>query len=167
MIPIPATFRNWRSSLPFDEISIGYGGVRLVALAELEESQIGYSESLEGKDLCTGAPGDWRSNWLVIGEETCTGDPLILDTSSEALAVFAATHGQGKWDPYPVAVSLEGLSAAINAIAQVSYGRENPVALERNPLIQEERDGALSVIGAANPGVDLEYWELLLAIDDA
>lgn len=85
--------------MPFDEISLGFGGIRLVALAELKDSQIGYSESLEGKDLCTGAPGDWRSDWVVIGEDTCVGDPLILDTSSEVLAVFTAMHGQGQWDP--------------------------------------------------------------------
>lgn len=167
MISIPATFRNWRALLPFDEISLGFGGIRLVALAELKDSQIGYSESLEGKDLCTGAPGDWRSDWVVIGEDTCVGDPLILDTSSEVLAVFTAMHGQGQWDPYPVAASLEGFNAALHAIVRLSHGRENPVALERNPIAQEERDRALSVIGAANPGVDLQYWDLLLGSDDA
>jgi hypothetical protein len=141
MISIPETFRIWRAALPFDEISIGFGGIRLLTLAELKEPQIGYRESLEGNDLCTGAPGDWRSDWVVIGEDTCVGDPLILDASSKALAVLTVMHGQGQWDPYPVAASLDGFNAALQAIVRVSYGRENPVALERNPIVQEERDG--------------------------
>jgi hypothetical protein len=97
MISIPETFRIWRAALPFDEISIGFGGIRLLTLAELKEPQIGYRESLEGNDLCTGAPGDWRSDWVVIGEDTCVGDPLVLDASSKALAVLTAMHGQGQW----------------------------------------------------------------------
>ncbi|MCZ4312211.1 hypothetical protein O4H66_02240 [Comamonadaceae bacterium G21597-S1] len=167
MTLVPASFRHWRAALRFDEISLGFGGVRLATLVELEAFQIGYSMSLDGTNLCSDAPGYWRSTWLAIGEETSGGDPLILDTSSKALAVLTARHGLGQWDPYPVATSLAALDAALNVLAQTSRGRENPVALERNPMTEEERELALSVIGAANPGIDLQYWDLLLTRDDA
>lgn len=162
MTEIPASYRQWLQALPFEEISIGVGGLRFASLDELNELQIGYSSPPDGSTFCTGEAGAWQEHWVVIGQDTCLGDPVILDTSKEPIAVYTAMHGAGEWDPVPIAGSLEGLSVALDIVKNLSVGREHPVALEANPISQVERNRALSRIAAANPGIDLSFWALQL-----
>src|SRR5262249_16007758 len=58
------------------EVSFRCGGIKLLNLAELEDGQIGYSVTPDGKSLCSGEAGAWDPNWLVIGHETACGDPI-------------------------------------------------------------------------------------------
>jgi hypothetical protein len=70
--------------------------------------------------------------------------------------------GRGRWDPKPVAVSLEAFERALAAIMAVAKHREYPALLENNPLTQPEKEGVLATIKHDNPEMDLSYWEAIL-----
>jgi hypothetical protein len=160
---IPPEYPLWLEALGFREVSFGYSGLELFALEELGEGQTGYSKSPEGRSLCDDGPGSWKPEWLVIGHDTLVGDPIILDTASSTLRVTTAMHGEGSWDPYPIASSLPAFANALRIIRQYSEGREYPVALEQNPLPPEDRRRALKLIQDANDAeITLEFWELIL-----
>ena len=104
---IPTRYLALISSLPATEVGFGAGGIRLFTGAEMEEGQVGYSVAPRGLSLCGGPSGKWKPSWLVIGYETGVGDPVFVDISDPRLAVLTAMHGEGAWDPKPVAVSIE------------------------------------------------------------
>jgi len=156
---VPPAYAQWRSTLGFDEVSYGVGGIRIIPLEELDAFQVGYSRSPSGQ-LLHGAEGGWRKEWIAIGHETATGDPIILDV--DTMRVITAPHGEGTWNPKAIAVSLEGFGIALRTFRRLAVGRENPVQLEANPLPVEERKAALSGIAEANPQVDLFFWDLQL-----
>lgn len=165
MTRVPQAYEAWRLELGFDEISYGAGGVYLEHVDGLKEAQVGYSVSPEGKSFCTGQPGDWLESWLVIGHDTLVGDPVFVDTSVADLPVLTAMHGSGTWDPTCIAVSLESFGTAFKEVRRLSKGRENPVELEKHPLPAAERSAALAKIEAANPGADIQFWELLISVE--
>jgi hypothetical protein len=136
------------------EVSYGFGGIELIDAADLEAAQEGYTG--EG----------WNDSWLVIGRDTLEGDPLFTDLDDPQLPVYTAMHGEGEWDPDPVATTLDAFFAALTALAAIAEGREFPVALDENPLSEDERTQFLQAVGAANPGIDLSYWEQTIAADD-
>src|SRR5215467_366979 len=100
---IPPNYPQWLESLGFSEVCFGYTGLKLFSLDELEGSQIGYSISAEGNSFCDGLPGAWKSEWIAIGRDTLCGDPIILNTARPELPVMTAIHGEGSWDPSPIA----------------------------------------------------------------
>jgi hypothetical protein len=162
---VPAEYATWVSGLGFTELSFGYGGVKIFTFAELEESQVGYSRSPSGESFCDGQPGSWRPEWVVIGYETSLGDPIILDTAAADLQVKTALHGEGSWDPFPIARSLNSFGEALKAVQAASVDREYPVALENNPLPEEQGRAILESIRKANGDqINMEFWELLLEI---
>ena len=162
---IPPEYYAWREALGFEEISFGCSGVRLFPLAELDDGQIGYSHSQEGQSFCDGAEGSWKPEWIAIGYDTGLGDPFILDTSSPTLCIMTAMHGEGAWEPYPIARSLEAFAATLRTLKEISVGREYPVALENNPLLAAEKDRVLQLIRSANDDeVDVDFWEALLGV---
>jgi hypothetical protein len=144
------------------KVSFGCATIHVDRPPELKSGQVGYSISPTGESLVGDKDGDWRSTWLVIGyDETC-GDPIFIDRSKEGYPVYTATIGKGRWDPVPIAVSLQAFGQALSAIATVAKGRENPVALEQNPLPESERDRALAAIRQHNPQIGLNFWHTLL-----
>jgi len=51
----------------------------------------------------------------------------------------------------------------LKEIKRASTGREYPVALENNPLPDEERDRILDMIRTASgDGINLEFWRLIM-----
>ena len=61
---LPPEYTRWLNALGFDEISFGCGGVKLFSVDEMDEAQVGYSRSAEGKSFCDGKPGSWRPEWI-------------------------------------------------------------------------------------------------------
>jgi hypothetical protein len=159
---MPNAYRQFRDEVPFDEINFGFSGIELFPLEAIESEQVGYSIDPTGKSLCTGEPGSWESAWIVIGRDSCLGDPIILDSASPGYTVLTSAHGEGEWDLSPISVSLSAFQVSLQVVAQIASGRESPMALENNPLPDELRDAALSSISAVNPGIDLYFWELFL-----
>ncbi|HXA50768.1 MAG TPA: hypothetical protein VNV86_10710 [Candidatus Acidoferrum sp.] len=146
-------------------VSFGHGSVCLWPPSELRRRQIGYSIGPDTRSLCGDGDGDWRTTWLVIGFEGECGDPVFIDTATPGYPVYTAWHGEGRWDPKPVAVSLCGLREALASVARAAKGRESPVALEQNPISAAERDTVLREIQQHNPDIDLSFWALMLGDD--
>ena len=148
------------------EVSFGYETIRVYQGVELESLQVGYSVKQTGESLVGEGDGDWLKKWVVIGYEELCGDPIFIDTSIERFPVYTAAHGEGRWDPRPVAFSLEGFGKALSILAEAAIGREGANALETNPLTQSEKESILAAIRYENPGIDLEFWEIVISSKD-
>ena len=94
MIDIPESYSLRRAALRFDDVANGVGGIKLGQVGELDAAQTGYSVDTAGRSLVGNGPGDWSSDWIVIGFETACGDPLFL-SAKPPHPVFMAMHGQG------------------------------------------------------------------------
>lgn len=141
------------------DLCIGYSGITFLKVEELNKGQIGYSRNEDGNSFIDGQEGYWREEWLVIGQDELLGDPIFVDTKSEALTVFSAIHGEGKWEPYIVAHSFSNFINIIEHLKIISENRENPVALESNPLSIHESEQFLYNIKHNNPFADIQYWK--------
>jgi hypothetical protein len=140
------------------EVSLGYQTIRLYRAPGVQALQIGYSVRPAGEPL----ESDWRKEWVVVGYEECCGDPIFIDSSASGFPVYTAIRGEGTWEAIQIAVSLEAFGHALSAVAEVAKGRENPGALENNPLTLSEKQATIAAIKRHNPGVNLEFWEAVL-----
>lgn len=155
-------YKELLNTLAIPAVSLGYTAVRVHGVDELEEAQIGYSIDPSGPSLVDGEPGSWQRQWVVIGYEDGCGDPIFIDAETESFPVYTAMHGKGNWEPNLIATGLLNFAAAMREIATVAKGRENPVALEANPIASLERGNVLDRIQRQNPGIDLTFWETWL-----
>jgi len=144
------------------EVSFGYETIHVLKSPELKSHQIGYSIGPTGKSLTGHRAGDWLEQWVAIGYEDLCGDPIFIDTLAPGFPVFTAIHGEGRWEPKQIADSLEQFGRVLSIIANLAKGRENPVALEENPLSQSEKENAITVIQRDNPRSSIEFWAILL-----
>jgi hypothetical protein len=151
-------YHELRSQTDIDEVSFGYATVTLHAVDELDDAQIGYAVDPAGNPLVGRDAGDWQESWLVIGHEDLVGDPLFVDLSGAGFPVYTAAHGEGSWEANRVADSFSGLVSALRSVSSVAEGRDNPVALEGNPLPEDQRTRVLDEIAGANPSSSLEFW---------
>lgn len=71
-------------------IEKGMYEVNLYGVDVLEEKQIGYSVSNDGKSF-----EDWPSSYLVIADRMA--DPYCIDLRKENSKVYIANHGEGEW----------------------------------------------------------------------
>ncbi len=53
---LPPCYTSWLTQHGLHEISFGYGGIELFAFEGMDDAQIGYSRSAEGKSFCDGKP---------------------------------------------------------------------------------------------------------------
>ena len=155
-ITIPAAYRQMRADVPFDSVSLGYTTIDLYSFSALPEAQQGYGVVPKGGET------DWDAAWMVIGHEDVTGDPIFIDTNDEEFPVYTAGHGMGEWSPELIASSFRHFIDILEQVRRVAHGRETPVALERNPISETERDEILSIILRNNPDVSMDFWEVLL-----
>jgi hypothetical protein len=54
------------------------------------------------------------------------------------------------------------LRVALLSITEISRGRGNPVALETNPISEDERKRVLEGIQRHSPGIDLYFWAFMM-----
>ncbi|MGO9862331.1 MAG: hypothetical protein ACLPLR_01865 [Terriglobales bacterium] len=160
---LPPRYHEARAALRVEEVTYGCGGIKLFGAADIEQGQVGYSVAPDGKSLCSGNHGAWRPNWIVIGYETACGDPLFIDTDDAALPVLTAIHGEGAWEPQPVAISIDAFVRSLEEFARISEGRKNPVERGNNPLSEAERDKFLRRVEELN-GMQFksDFWAALL-----
>ena len=160
---LPPRYSEVRAGLQMNEVSYGCGGIRLFGPAEIEQGQVGYCVAPDGKSLCDPDNGGWRQNWTVIGYETACGDPIFIDTDDSALPVLTAVHGEGAWEPQPVAISIEAFARSFEEFARVSQGRSNPVDRDSNPLPGNEREAYLRRVAELNQKQFApDFWAVLL-----
>jgi hypothetical protein len=155
---VPERYIRMRNSVPFDAVSFGYLAVHLLKPGEIEGGQDGYP------DWAAAESGqDWKEEYLVIGHEDLAGDPLFIDTSDALFPVYTAVHGEGEWEPDMIACSFRDFAYFLTLIRQASAGRDNPTALESNPLSEEERARILGEI--ADTGISSTFWKDWLDAD--
>jgi hypothetical protein len=150
---------------PFPNLAFGASGILLVNAAELDKAQIGYGVSPTGELLAGYSVGDWNPHWLVIGHDELVGDPIFVDSSQTSLPVYTAMHGVGDWEPVRIGDSLESFFRAMQVVHSVAEGRETPVALENNPLSDDDRSRVLERIRDLNPTSESDFWASLLDED--
>lgn len=155
-------FKNFISKA--EDISLGYSEINIFKSENIEEEQIGYSVSENGKSLTGNKNGDWKKNWVVIATDNM-GDPIFVDIENHNLPVFIAEHGNGEWEENYIAISIENFSRILNDLKQLSIKRENPVQIEKNPISETEMEMFLSKTKDENKGMDVEYWEIFLEND--
>jgi hypothetical protein len=160
---IPETLLAFRSSLGFDRIEYGTGGVYLYRIDELTGAQVGYGVSSGGASLCGKRSGDWRESWIVIGHDLALGDPLFVDVSISGIPVLTAMHGEGTWEPIQISSSLEHYRSALTHFAEIAQGRENTVRIGQNPLSAKARKAAVRELCGSDPDADKAYWESVLS----
>ena len=153
--------------ISLEPVSFGWMAVRIRAPEEREEAQVGYSVDLDGKSLVGNEEGSWKENWVVIGNEDLTGNPIFVDAGIETYPVYTAVHGMGSWEPILIAGSIGGFAEALRAIAVLSEGRGNPEELKANALPSKERDEAIRKIRELDPSIDISFWEQWLAPYDS
>jgi hypothetical protein len=149
------------------DVSIGYNGIELYGAEEIGQNQIGYSISTDGVSLVGTREGDWKNEWLVIGRETCCGDPIFIDTSGPEFPVYTAADGEGSWNPYLISGSYIGLLRIIEQLVIVATGREYPTRMKDNPMTQKEYDKFLDQVGKLSGLQDIFFWALMISDEEA
>ncbi|MCP4177197.1 MAG: hypothetical protein GY756_05465 [bacterium] len=148
-------------TIPINEVSFGYHTIYLYDEKTIPSLQIGYSVDQSGKTLIDNKSGSWQENWLVIGHDEMTGDPIFIDTSDDVFPVYTAIHG-GDWEPSAISSSFDCFVSALFVINKYSKNRINPVELENNPIKDEEVKTALAEI---NDIIETDFWELIFEND--
>jgi hypothetical protein len=140
------------------DVSLAYNEINFIHPDNLDEEQIGYSFDSNGNSLIIGNDGDWQEEWLVIATDQL-GDPIIVDISSPKLTVLSTAHGEGSWEPFVIANSLESFKAIISVLHKIAKNRTNQVDLVNHPITDKERKDALKKIEKENSDVELCFWE--------
>jgi len=156
-IVIPSSYQQMRAALLLDRVSFGCMGVELYPVGKLPLAQRGY-----GVLPYVDEDSEWDPAWVVIGCEDLTGDPIFIDTEDEDFPIYTAEHGAGRWSPQLIAFSFQHFIAILRQVQRLARGRENPVALERNPISEAEREEVLAFIRRNNPDVSMDFWEFWL-----
>lgn len=159
MSPTPPELVAFLSSLPERAIPLGSGGISLLAPEDLAQGQTGYRTGAAGGLLIGQDEGAWQEDWLVIGHETASGDPLFASAVSPH-PVMTAMHEEGAWHASPVAPSLEAFGECLSLFREIARGRETPAALAAKPLGPLEAATYIAQIGSLLDGAPaaLDFW---------
>ncbi len=89
---VPERYAIVLAELSSLEVSYDVGGVELFPISSLEDKQVGYSRTPDGKSLVGQDSGAWKANWMVIGQETCCGDPIFIDVEDKRLSCRVSSN---------------------------------------------------------------------------
>ena len=153
-------FKNFISNA--ENVSIGYSEINIFKLKNIENEQIGYSVTANGKSLVGEKNGDWKKSWIVIATDNMD-DPIFVDIDKPNFPVFITEHGNGEWEENYIAISIENFSIILNDLKKLSIKRESPNKLEQNPITETELITFLSKTKEENKYMDVEYWKIFLA----
>ena len=143
---IPQRYSELRKKHTWPRVAI-----TVYELEEIEQRQVGYHCAEGGRGLV--GPGKWEPQWIVIGHDDLSGDPIFLDVSKSELPVFTAMHGQGSWEAELIAQSTTGFFASLKLVEDVQSG-----------LLT--RDSGLAKVAELNRenDVDMEFWAVLMEL---
>jgi hypothetical protein len=148
--------------IPARTISVGFSSFSFVEDQDLKSAQVGYSVDDQGNDLTGTPPERWSKDWVVIGCDGLVGDPIFVNSADPLYPVFNSAHGEGAWDPIPIADNFRSFCLTMRLLLDMSRNRDNPVAYEANPLSETEKQGILTKISLLNPQCELEFWRIWL-----
>jgi hypothetical protein len=129
-----------------EDISISVSDIHLYSRKEIQDAQKGYRVDEDGNYI-----EEWiGDNYIVIGCDSCCGDPIIADLSDEKLPVYSMFHDD--WSSLDkITDSFSSFIDILNKIKETDLSDENA----RNSLISD--------ITKIVPKEGVEYWEALLS----
>ena len=159
-------YADWRAAIDIDVVEYGGIGIQLYRADEVPEGQLGFAATSDGRSLIGSAPGDWRSEWVVIGRDTGCGDPVFASETAPH-PVFTAIHGQGYWQAKLVAPSLDTFAHCFRLFQRFAAGRCTPDEVNENPPTPEEQAKFLTVIRSLTDGDHdtLDFWAVQIDLD--
>ncbi|AGX44771.1 hypothetical protein [Clostridium saccharobutylicum] len=135
--------------------------IRIFALDDLENKQIGYSIDSDGNSLVSDEQGSWKSEWIVIGNEVLCGDPIIIDATKFGVPVSLLTHGMGDWtDGINLSESLDKFTNEIKSINNFIYKKAEQNIVPR--ITCRELDNLIENIIKDDKYGDADNWKSML-----
>ena len=143
MISIPSKIFERNIS----DIEVGVSDIHLFSKDEIEDAQIGYRIDDKGNKI-----EDWiGDNFVVIGIDSCNGDPIIVDINNEKLPVYSMFCDD--WETLQIITdSFKQFIEILNRIDATELSDE------------EEKDNLISEIIKEVPEEGEEYWEGLIQV---
>lgn len=142
MLKLPEKIFN----IDINDIEIGLSDIHIYGKYEIEEAQAGYRyNELTGETI-----EDWiGEEYIVIGNDSCCGDPIIVKINEEKLPIYSMFHDD--WSS--LQIIADSLEQFINILKK----------LDKTDLQnKEECNKALEVIKKAVPNNSFNYWESLI-----
>ena len=143
MIDIPSEIFD----ININDVEIGVSDIHLYSKNEIENAQIGYRVDDKGNSI-----KEWiGDNYIVIGNDSCCGDPIITDLSDDKLPVYSMFHDD--WNSLQqITTDFEQYIEILNKIDETDLSNEN----EKNELI--------SYIKKIVPEDGIEYWSSIIQV---
>lgn len=130
-----------------NDIEIGLSEIHLFNKDEIEEAQVGYSVDGDGNKI-----EEWiGDNYIVIGNDSCCGDPIIIDIRDDNLSVYSMFHDD--WGSLQkIADSFEQYLDILKKIDDIDLSDEM------------EKDKLISQLKNIVPSEGFDYWESIIQI---
>ena len=159
-LKIPLEYLEGLKELARTNIQLGYLGIHLFRRDEIEEGQVGYSIAPDGRSLSGSTDGDWKPNWVVIGNETGLGDPFFIDGESALSPVMTAMHGEGAWVPVIIAADFKGFFSILGRLVEIAQGGNWPVTKK------EKDEFLIEVENSKGQGASDKLWRVLIGLEE-
>ena len=128
-----------------NDIEIGVSEIHLYSREEINEAQIGYQIDSNGNEI-----KEWiGSNYVVIGNDSCCGDPIIAKIDEEELPVYSMFNDD--WS------SLELIANSFKQYISILERIDNTDLEDK-----DECKNILENIKNIVPSVSYDYWEVLI-----
>ena len=130
-----------------DDVEIGMSEIHLYSKDEIEDGQLGYRIDNKGNEI-----KEWiGDNYIVIGDDSALGDPIIVDINDDKLPVFNMFHDD--WS------SLQKIAYDFNQYIDILDKIDGSDLSD-----EEEKDKLITEIVKIVPKDGQDYWESLLQV---
>lgn len=128
-------------------VNCGLSDIYFFQEDEMDEGQAGFRHDGEGNKI-----EDWIGDeYVVIGIDSCCGDPIITDITKEELPIYCMFHDD--WSTLEqIAYNFEQFLEILHMIDDANIGDE------------KEKEELKAKIKEIVPEEGYEYWECLLQI---
>ncbi len=121
-----------------NDIEIGVSDIHLYSKEEIEEGQVGYRVDDKGNTI-----KEWiGDNYIVIGHDSCCGDPIITDISDKKLPVYSMFHDD--WESLEkITDDFQQYLDILKKIDETDLGNEKDkdnLILEINKIVPNEAE---------------------------
>ena len=123
-----------------EDLSLERAELHFFSEEEIEDAQIGYRVDSDGNPI-----PEWRGdNYLVFGEDTFIGDPLIVDTADKNMPVYSMFHDD--WSNFvKVANSYKQFFELLDKVKSSNLAdeatKDNLIAEIKGLVPEEEKGG--------------------------
>lgn len=134
-------------NIDINNIEIGLSDIHIYGKDEIEEAQAGYRyNGLTGEPI-----EDWIGDeYIVIGNDSCCGDPIIAKIDEEELPIYSMFHDN--W------VSLQIIANSLEQFTNILKKLD-----ETDLADKEECKNIFKSIKQEVPNISYDYWEGLIA----